>query len=376
MTLILRNPKVTGSNPVLGTFRRNIMEEKEAESILEDRERIREIDRGDMLSTIFSLPAQLTAGIKAGNRFEIPNFRPKNIVACGMGGSAIAGEVTGVWLSERLPIPFFTNRNFNIPSFVSKDTLVFALSYSGNTYETLNMAEEALDRGAKVIAISSGGKLREMAESEGYFIDIPAGLQPRAAIGHLVSAMGSALKSLKIYDPDVEIISTASYLKELRERLTPSRRYGDNEAKRVAAALVDTTPVIYSYGPYVAAANRWHTQINENAKMLSFYGALTEIEHNEIVGWNDSAKGFSAVFLRGSESAALSAITEFDKEVIKSRGGRALDVRAEGEDSLKKIFSLIYKGDFVSYYLALLRGIDPTPVEIISELKGKVKNLI
>ncbi len=330
-----------------------------------------------MLSSILALPEHLVTGMESGNRVEIPYFRPDSIVACGMGGSAIAGEIVGAWLSERLSIPFITNRNYQIPSFVSKNTLIFALSYSGNTYETINMVEEAFERGAKIIAISSGGALQSIVEEKGgHFIDIPSGLQPRAALGYLVSAMASTMKSLKIYDPDVEIISTSSFMKDLRERLTPSRKYEDNEAKKIAAQIVDTVPVIYSYGSYIYAANRWHTQINENSKLLSFYGALTEMNHNEIVGWNDSAEGFSAVFLRGNESRILSTVVEFTKEVIKKNGGKVIDVRAEGERSLEKMFSLIYKGDFVSYYLSILRGVDPTPVDVISALKSEIKKVI
>jgi len=349
------------------------LEEKYPKDILDDRDAVKKVDAEDMLSAILAFPEHLIAGMESGNRVNIPYFRPENIVACGMGGSAIAGEIVGAWLSERLSIPFETNRNYHIPSFVSKNTLVLALSYSGNTYETINMVKEAFDKGSKVIGISSGGKLREIVEQEnGYFIEIPSGLQPRAALGYLVAAMGSTMKSLKIYDPDVEILSTSAHLKGLREKLTPSSRFDENEAKQVAARIVDSVPVIYSHGPYVSAANRWHTQINENSKMLAFYGALTEMDHNEIVGWNDRAEGFSAVFLRGDEDAAVSKVIDFTEKVIGENGGRVVEVRAEGERSLERMFSLIYKGDFVSYYLAILRGTDPTPVDIISKLKKEI----
>ena len=148
-----------------------------------------EVDREDMLSSIMALPEQLSIGM-GGNRVDIPYFRPSNIVAAGMGASAIAGEIAAAWLCERLSIPFMTNRNYSLPSFISEKTLVLALSYSGNTYETINMVREALDRKATVIAISSGGKLREMAEEEGmHFIELPGGLQPRMAMGYLIGAI-------------------------------------------------------------------------------------------------------------------------------------------------------------------------------------------
>lgn len=329
---------------------------------------MKEIDRGDMLSSILSLPEQLIEGMESGNRVEIPYFKPENIVACGMGGSAIASDIVSSWLSERLHIPFLTNRNYSIPSFVSKNTLVLAISYSGNTYEVIHMVEEAMERGAKVIGISSGGKLRDMLEDDYYFIELPPGMQSRAALGYLVSAMGSVMKSLKIYDPDVEILSISAHLKELRERLTPSRKYHENEAKKVAAEIYGSVPVIYSYGSYVSAANRWHTQINENSKVLSFYGELTEMDHNEILGWNSAPKGFSAVFLRGNESPLLSKVVNFTKEVIEKAGVKTIDVYAEGNGPLERMFSLIYKGDFVSYYLAMLNGVDPGPEDIILKL--------
>ena len=184
------------------------------------------------------------------------------------------------------------------------------------------------------------------------------------------------MKSLKIYDPEVEILNVSALLKKMRERLNPSVPLDENEAKRIAMELKDTVPVIYSYGPYVSAANRWHTQINENSKMLAFYGALTEMDHNEIVGWNDRAEGFSAVFLRVDENEILGTVTDFNKNTIKAAGGKTVDVEAEGESTLEKIMSLIYMGDFVSYYLAILRGIDPTPVDVISELKRNVRRVL
>jgi glucose/mannose-6-phosphate isomerase len=345
------------------------LEEKEAIKILDDREHMMEIDRENMLSSILKLPEQLIEGMESGNRVDIPYFRPENIVVCGMGGSAIAGDIVESWLSERLHIPFITNRNYHIPSFVSENTLVLAISYSGNTYEVINMVEEAMEKGAKVIGISSGGKLREMLEDDYYFIDIPSGMQSRAALGYLVASMGSVMKSLNIYDPDVEILAISAHLKALREKLAPSRNYEDNEAKKIAYKLFGTTPVIYSYGSYVSAANRWHTQINENSKVLSFYGELTEMNHNEMVGWASSVDGFSAVFLRGNESELLSKVVDFTKNVIEKNGGRTVDVWAEGEGSLERMFSLIYKGDFVSYYLAMLKGIDPTPEKVIEAME-------
>ena len=168
------------------------------------------------------------------------------------------------------------------------------------------------------------------------------------------------------------MLSVSAHLKELREKLTPSRRYRYNEAKRIASEIYGTVPVIYSYGSYVSAANRWHAQINENAKMLSFYGEITEMNHDEMVGWNDGADGFSAIFLRGREGELLSKVVEFTKKVIENGGGKSMDVRAEGDGSLERMFSLIYKGDFVSYYLAILRGIDPTPEEVIGELQKEI----
>ncbi len=334
------------------------------------------IDREDMLSSIFSLPEHLIQGMH-GNRVDIPYFRPENIVACGMGGSAIAGEIAAAWLCERLHMPFVTNRKYVIPSFVSKKSLVIALSYSGNTYETLNMVREAFERKATVIAISSGGKLKELMEEKGgYFIEVPKGLQPRAALGYLVSAIGSIMKSLNIYDPEVEMMKVSALLKKMRESLNPSVPLEDNEAKRIAAQLAERIPVIYSYGPYVSAANRWHTQINENSKMLAFYGALTEMDHNEIVGWNEGGKGFSAVFLRADENDILRKITEFNRTVMKKAGAQVIDVRARGESTLEKIMSLIYVGDFVSYYLAILREVDPTPVDVIKELKEEVSKVL
>ncbi len=348
----------------------------EKPDVLDDAVKISELDGEDMLSSIMSLPEHIVRGMQ-GNRIDIPYFKPENIVACGMGGSAIAGEIASAWLSERLFIPFVENRNYDIPSFVSEKTLVLALSYSGNTYETLNMVREALNRKAVVVAISSGGKLREIMEEEGgYFIEVPEGLQPRAALGYLISAIGSVMKSLKIYDPEVELLNVGALLKKMRKKLNPSVPLNENEAKKISVELKDTIPVIYSYGPYVSAANRWHTQINENSKMLAFYGALTEMDHNEIVGWKDKADGFSAVFLRVDENEILRTVTDFNKKTIKAAGGKTVDIEAEGESTLEKIMSLIYMGDFVSYYLAILRGIDPTPVDVITELKGNVRKVL
>jgi glucose/mannose-6-phosphate isomerase len=269
--------------------------------ILDDLDGIKKIDSADMLGFIRNFPEQIEEAQRIAEGIEIEDFKPYQIVIAGVGGSAIGGDILASWLFKRIDIPIFVNRAYKLPTFVGENTLIFAVSYSGNTEETLSLFEGGLKKGCKIVAITSGGKLESRAKEENVkLISIPKGKPPRAAVAYLFVPIVVVLKKLGIYEPDAELSVTIENLKQLRERLVPEITTQDNPAKQIALQLHGETPIIYGLAIFNAIARRWQTQLNENAKVLAWHGTFPEMNHNEIEGWaNDyNPKRFTAILLR------------------------------------------------------------------------------
>ncbi len=318
------------------------------------------LDSQNMLQAIKDFPKQcrealgLPQGIAA--KGEI-----RNIVVAGMGGSAIGGDLLKAYLSNA-NVPVFVNRDYKVPGFVDKNTLVFAVSYSGNTEETLSSFIDARSKNAQIIAITSGGRLAEECDK---VIKIPAGLQPRAALGYLFFPMLGILHNSGIAKV------RNSELNEMISILKQTDKF-DSLGAELSKKIKGKIPIIYASENLGAAAFRWKTQINENAKLPAFYNVFSEMNHNEIAGYRGMDKNFAAVLIRD----------KYDNERIKKRMdickiimGNAVDVveaETQGEGLLARMFSAIYLGDFVSYHLAMWNRVDPSPVEIIENMKKKL----
>jgi glucose/mannose-6-phosphate isomerase len=299
----------------------------------------------------------------------------RNIVLTGLGGSAIGGDLLKSYLANELTIPFIVNRQYVLPEFVDRHSLVIVSSYSGNTEETISAHRDALRRNARVLCISSNGETARLAErKKGDLIRIPGGMPPRTALAYSFFPLLLALHRIGLVRNKMkEIHETAALLKESTVRYaTPE--HADNTALRIAALLVHKLPIVYSSTErFDAVATRWRGQIAENAKALSFGHVLPEMNHNELVGWKvlvDQMRSMHVLFLRDRrDHPQIQKRMEITRGIVTQHAGGVTEVWSEGTSLLARMFSLVSLGDWVSYYLALLHGEDPTPVAVIDQLK-------
>jgi glucose/mannose-6-phosphate isomerase len=346
--------------------------------MLDDPAAVAAGDPGGMLSLIAGLGGQLRRGFEAGNKVALATRGVvRAIVVCGMGGSAIAGDLLRSAFGDRIPCPILVRKVYALPPFCGPDTVVVAVSYSGENEETLAAFAEAFGRGCPTLGVSSGGTLADMAgRNGGSHVALPSDVRmPRAALGYLGGAILGALDRSGLIAARKEAAGAATLLDHLAVRLGSEEREARNEAKAVARWLAGRTPVIWgSEGLAEAAALRWKTQMNENAKVPAFHSILPELDHNEVEGWaSGEGKGFAAVVLRHpGEHPRIADRIAATVESIAASGLETREVHAEGGTALARLLSLIMLGDFASTYLALLRGVDPSPVPVLSGLKARL----
>jgi glucose/mannose-6-phosphate isomerase len=344
---------------------------------------IKKIDRSDMLSVLLDFPLQCRTALAIAKSASLPpaGQRFNKIVFAGVGGSAIGADLVKSYLYFKSGLPIGVIRDYELPAYVDSSTLVFVSSYSGNTEETLSAYEQAKKKQAVVITVSSGGILKESSLKDKFsFIEIPKGLPPRYALGYLTIIPLYVLSRLGIIDPlETELERAFVILDELKNKnIHPNIPPKDNIAKYHAAKLYNRFPVVYSGSPnFEAVVTRFRSQLNENAKTLASSGFFPEMGHNEIVGWHNPLKllkGFILVIFRDhQEDPRLTRKIELAKDMLKKEVGvEILEIRPRGEDLLSRIFSLVYIGDFISYYLAITYGIDPAPTQRIDSLKKQV----
>ena len=292
------------------------------------------------------------------------DLAPKHILVCGMGGSGIPGDILKNYLDTKVLID--VSKDYEVPNYVDKDTLVFILSYSGNTEETLECYRSAYQKRAKCVVISSGGKIEAVAKARhDDFIKVPAGHQPRAALPFLFFAMLKVLSANKI------IGDKSNEVKMVIESL--NKDWFEDNAKDLALKLKDTIPVIYSSKRLHSAALRWKTQINENAKTPCFVNVFSELNHNEICGYTKPQEKYHVIILIDQEdNTQMKKRMDLTKNIITSDNCEVTQIKISGDSKLARIFSAIYLGDFASFYLAILNDVNPTPVEVIEKLKKKL----
>jgi len=348
-----------------------------------DIEKLGEIDQENMLELLLDFPQQCKEASNFINQIFIPsNYRDaQNIVITGMGGSAIGGDIAKSVLSEQSTVPIIVNRNYRIPEFVNEETLFIAVSYSGNTEETLSSFEEAQRVGAKNITITSNGKLEQFSSKAGFpCIKVPSGQPPRASLGYLFIPLLSLLSRLGFapkLDLQSDIKESIELLSQMIENELKPEIENGNIAKDLAKSFYGKMPIIYASQELEAVAIRWKGQMCENAKNMAYCNVFPEMNHNEIEGWNYPAELFKqccVVILRDKDyHPMVNARMDITSELLNEYPEEIHDVRSRGESMLARLFSLICIGDWTSFYLAMLNEIDPTPVERITELKNKLK---
>jgi glucose/mannose-6-phosphate isomerase len=345
------------------------------------KEEIAKVDLNNMRQLIIDFPSQCLEAERIGLKCKIPNRyinKPyKNIIFAGMGGSAIGADLIRSYLKFTTQIPLYVNRSYLLPKFASNDSLVFVCSYSGNTEETLSCFNLARKKRANIICLSSNGKLEKLSEKNNYlFVKIPKTYPPRCALGYSVFPLLMILKKLKLADiKNSEINKTLSLLKRISNELKPSNK--SNLATKTASKLFGKFVVIYgSSSTTEIPALRFRGQLAENSKTLSSHHIFPEMNHNEIVGWEypkKVLKDFVVVILRSSKDhKRVKKRIEISKKIIKKAGVPIIEIEARGLDLLSQIFSLIYTCDWISFYLAIFNGVNPTPVERVEFLKKEL----
>lgn len=348
---------------------------------LDDPVAVEALDKAGMLAEMAGFAEQCEQAVDIAKLadLDVNSSGIANIMVLGMGGSGISGDVCRVLFDDALPVPIQVNRYYDLPAYVGPETLVIAVSYSGNTEETVSALTEALRRGAKAVCVSSGGKISQMAvEKRLPLVAIPAGLQPRAALGYLSLPPIIILARLGLVsDPTDAIEEAVNLISELSTRFSFQAPESSNPAKQLARRLFGKFPVIYgSEGVTGLAAFRFKCQINENSKSPASWNLLPELDHNEITGWQcleDISSRFHLIFLRDAdEHPQVKKRVEVTRDLIVDQFCGTEEFWSTGTSKLARLFSLVYLGDFTSAYLALLNGIDPSPVERIELLKKRL----
>lgn len=332
-------------------------------------------DRSPMFDYICGFSHQLRIGYPLGEQIPLPQNNIASVVFCGMGGSAIAGDLLGGYAKSTMKIPFFVNRFNKLPAFVNDRTLVIISSYSGNTEETLSCYSEALYRKSPILAITSGGKLRELCvENDNPMITIPGGLPPRAALGYSFSPLYAVFKRYGfIKNTGAEIYKAANSI----EKLTGEYSSLDSPPARLAAKLQNKIPIFYAVSSgFEAVVTRFRCQLAENTKTLAFGNCYPELSHNEIVGWGSPKllkKSIAAVFLGNNlQIDPFKKQADVIKKILKSEKIPVYNISIPTGGKLTGILAFVHFADWLSYHLAVLKGVDPIPIERIDLLKKQM----
>lgn len=322
---------------------------------------------------IAEFPEQLGKALEIGGTANIrPLERPVgHILICGMGGSAIGGNLVQGFLKNHLAIPLLVNKDYQVPAFVGKHSLCIFSSYSGNTEETVAAFDQAIQTDARIICVCSGGKLLERAKANGLdYILVPSGSpSPRATLGFSVVQLLSILYKLGLTDKYFlnEVRASQGMLKTNQEKIKAA-------AENVAEHLAKKTPVIYAGEQLEAVALRFRQQVNENAKLLSWSSVFPEMNHNELVGWRQTYKELAVVVFRSNyDNPRTRMRMDITLQIIHKCTPNIVEIEAQGNSPERQAFYLIHLCDWISLYLAENRdSIDPVEVKVIDYLKSEL----
>ena len=305
----------------------------------------------------------------------VPQKPILNIVWAGMGGSALPMVVVQSWPQMR--VPFEIVRNYDIPPYVGEQTLFVASSYSGNTEETIEALHQAETKGAQIVIVAAGGKLVEIAREKNYpLFSIPAGIQPRMATFYFVNAFVNIVKHLNATDQDnTELASIGDWLKNEIKDWQADTPTESNYAKQIALKIVGKTTIMYAGPKLFPAANKWKICMNENAKNTAWVNQFPELNHNEFIGWSSHPieKPFAVVEIRSHlEHPRVQKRFEVTERLLSGMRPAPLVISPRGDTLLQQLAWSFALGDFVSIYLAILNGVNPTPVELVEKLKKEL----
>jgi glucose/mannose-6-phosphate isomerase len=345
------------------------------ESVLDDPEHLKKHDPGDMLATITRFPQNARKAIKDAEKLKLKTHKKsyKGLIVAGMGGSAVGGLILKDWLRDTCNIPIEVSRSHRLPAWANKDTMVYAVSYSGDTEETLSQYKEAVEAGCPTICFSSGGKLEQSANlNKTPWLKYPIGYQPRAAIAHQFFSLATITRRLGLISDETwsEVDEAINTLQALSDEMSPTTPSATNPGKRLAENIHGYIPFIYGPEEMATVAYRYSTQFNENSKSPAAYSFFPEAFHNSVMSSEAPRELLSrccAVVIRNPSDDSKK--TERFTELLAKSYGRVVKVEVKGEGRLSRILSALYIGDFASAYLGILYGQDPGSTKSIEYLK-------
>jgi glucose/mannose-6-phosphate isomerase len=346
--------------------------------LLDDAEALRTIDRSQMLSVMERTPARLTPPVDALSTCRGKFGVAQNVIFGGMGGSGIVGDILSDYCRESVDIPVSACRTFKIPKFVGKQTLFVAISYSGETQETLGQVNQAVKQGARIVVITSGGKLLSKAKGEEIpYLQVPADLPPRLALPELVASAIFVMGSAKLIDTKRLLSEAARSLTDLVEAVKPTVPFQSNPAKLIAQTLVNRLPLLIGDESYGSVLRRFKNEINENSKMPAVYFTLPEGYHDDIEGLRslEQLTDSQPIILRSNDE--LEGQRRAREQLVRLLGELGfpsiLEFEGKGKDMLSYLLTAITFADYVSVYLAALRGLDPTELKLIPQFRKAMR---
>lgn len=316
----------------------------------------------------------LTEAMEIGDTSNLKKSDKKfnNVLICGLGGSGIGGTIINDIVSPKATIPILSTKDYSIPNFVDENTLVIASSYSGNTEETIYALDKCQSRNTEICIITSGGKLKTIAEENNYnHIIIPGGHPPRAMFGYAFTELFYVLNHYGIIDNSFksDFTNSISLLNSEKEDI-------QNKAMELAKKMYQKTPVIYVAQGFEGVAVRFRQQINENSKMLCWHHVVPEMNHNELLGWRTNVDDLAVVYFRNKSDFDRNQIRmDINRKVISKFTNNITEVWSKGDSQIENTLYHINLGDWVSWYLSEMNNVDAIEIDVINFLKGELSKV-
>lgn len=324
-----------------------------------------------MQAYIEKFPSDMKEAFEIGSKAvkEFDTKKVDRVLIVGLGGSGIGGRICQNLVFDSCSTPISLVNNYDLPSWVNSTTLVIAVSYSGNTEETLNAYNQARDKGCQIACITSGGSLAAKAKAdEVNMVLIPGGQPPRTSFGYNASQLFFILEAYGLLKE--KLSELLEPIAEILEQKSESIR---TMAREVAEGISDKLPVIYAPSNLEGVAIRLRQQINENAKMLCWHHVLPEMNHNELVGWADEHKNIGVLFLYSDrDHPKVETRRKLTRDILKKKVSTCYEIQAEGNTVMEQAYYLIHLGDWISFYMAEIKGVDPIEIDVIDYLKSEL----
>ena len=348
-------------------------------SILDDTNGMRKIDKNNMITFYSDAANHYTESWKKAEKIKLDYPNPENVVIAGMGGSAIGGELLKDFTRGTVQVPIEISRDYHLPEYAGKKSLVILASYSGDTEETLSSFLDAANRKCMMLCVSSGGNLIKYAKKLNMpYLQVQGSMPPRAALPHMLMPLLKCMEKFSMTPKVSDDFSEAiKMLQKVSIANAPDKPANANFAKTLALNLNGAIPAVYGFGVFRGVALRFKQQFNENAKVPAKWETFSELNHNETMGWENAknlAKNYAVVFIRDKmEPVEIHSRIETTKTLMQPTVSKMFEVWAQGKSNLAKMLSTILVGDFTSVYLAMLRKVDPTPVVTVEAMKEKIE---